>query len=66
MAESANLTGDFLREESLMYFGPLVFTQVMDFIPMKTFQQCVARYRGNFSMESLPIGHFQAHHPLDR
>ena len=34
-----------------MYSGPLVFTQVMDFMPMKTFQRCVARYQGNFSVK---------------
>ena len=34
-----------------MYSGPLVFTQVMDFMPMKTFQRCVTRYQGNFSVK---------------
>ena len=34
-----------------MYSGPLVFTQVMDFMPLKTFQRCVERYRGNFSVK---------------
>jgi len=34
-----------------MYSGPLVFTQVMDFMPLKTFQRCVARYQGNFSIK---------------
>jgi len=34
-----------------MYSGPLVFTQVMDFMPLKTFQRCVARYQGNFSVK---------------
>jgi len=33
-----------------MYTGPLVFTQVMDFMPLKTFQRCVERYQGNFSV----------------
>jgi hypothetical protein len=34
-----------------MYTGPLVFTQVMDFMPLKTFQRCVERYQGNFSVK---------------
>lgn len=34
-----------------MYSGPLVFTQVMDFMPLKTFQRCVARHQGNFSVK---------------
>jgi hypothetical protein len=34
-----------------MYSGPLVFTQVMDFMPLKTFRRCVARYQGNFSIK---------------
>ncbi len=34
-----------------MYSGPLVFTQIMDFMPLKTFQRCVERYRGNFSVK---------------
>ncbi len=35
-----------------MYSGPLVFTQVMDFLPMKTFRRCVDRYQGNFSIKA--------------
>jgi transposase len=35
-----------------MYSGPLVFTQVMNFMPMNTFRQCVERYQGNFSVKS--------------
>lgn len=34
-----------------MYSGPLVFTQVMDFMPLTTFQRCVTRYQGNFSVK---------------
>jgi len=34
-----------------MYSGPLVFTQVMDFLPMKTFRRCVNRYQGNFGIK---------------
>jgi hypothetical protein len=34
-----------------MYSGPLVFTQIMDFMPLKTFQRCVTRYQGNFSVK---------------
>jgi len=35
-----------------MYSGPLVFTQVMDFMPLKTFQRCVERHQGNFSVKN--------------
>jgi IS4 transposase len=35
-----------------MYTGPLVFTQVMDFMPLKTFQRCVGRHQGNFSVKN--------------
>ena len=35
-----------------MYSGPLVFTQVMDFMPLKTFQRCVERCQGNFSVKN--------------
>lgn len=35
-----------------MYSGPLIFTQVMDFLPMKTFRRCVNLYQGNFSVKS--------------
>jgi hypothetical protein len=35
-----------------MYTGPLVFTQVINFMPLKTFQRCVERYQGNFSVKN--------------
>jgi len=35
-----------------MYTGPLVFTQVMDFMSLKTFQRCVERHQGNFSVKN--------------
>lgn len=34
-----------------MYSGPLVFSQVMSFLPSKAFQRCVERYRGDFSVK---------------
>jgi hypothetical protein len=34
-----------------MYTGSLVFTQVMDFMPLKTFKHCVEKYNGNFSVK---------------
>ena len=34
-----------------MYSGPLVFSQVMDYLPMKTFRRCVDRYQGNFGIK---------------
>ena len=35
-----------------MYTGPLVFSQVMDFMPIKTFQRCVGRHQGDFSVKN--------------
>ena len=35
-----------------MYIGKLIFSQVMDFIPMHTFRRCVTRYRGNSNGKS--------------
>ena len=35
-----------------MYTGKLVFSQLMDYIPMKRFQRCVNRYRGNYKVKS--------------
>jgi hypothetical protein len=43
-----------------MYSGPLVFTQIMDFMPLKTFQRCVATYQGNFSVKHFTcMDHFR-------
>jgi hypothetical protein len=35
-----------------MYIGKLVFSQVIDFMPMHIFRRCVARYRGNYKIKS--------------
>ena len=35
-----------------MYSGRLVFSQVMDYLPMKTFRRCVHRYQGNRHIQS--------------
>ena len=35
-----------------MYSGRLVFSQVMDHLPMKTFHRCVQRYQGNRHVQS--------------
>jgi Domain of unknown function (DUF4372)/Transposase DDE domain len=35
-----------------MYTGRLVFSQLMDFLPMRQFHQCVARYNGDRYMKS--------------
>jgi len=40
------------RERTAMYSGPLVFTQVMNFMPMSNFRRCVDHYQGNFSIKS--------------
>ena len=34
-----------------MNSGRLVFTQVMEHMPLKTFHRCVDRYQGNFSVK---------------
>ena len=34
-----------------MYSGRLVFSQLMDFLPMRQFRQCVNRYNGNYHMK---------------
>ncbi len=31
-----------------MYTGPMVFSQLMDFLPRHEFSQCVRRYQGNY------------------
>ena len=35
-----------------MYSGRTVFSQVMDFLPMAEFRQCVARYQGDYKLKS--------------
>lgn len=35
-----------------MYSGRLVFSQVMDYLPMHTFRRCVQRYRGNYKIKN--------------
>ena len=35
-----------------MYSGQLVFSQLMDFLPMHRFRQCVNRYNGNRHVKS--------------
>lgn len=34
-----------------MYSGRLVFTQLMDYLPMHTFRRCVQRYHGNYKVK---------------
>ena len=35
----------------MMYTGKLVFSQVMDFMPLHTFRRCVARYQGDYKVK---------------
>ena len=35
-----------------MYTGKLVFSQLMDFLPLYEFHKCVARYQGNYKIKS--------------
>ena len=37
---------------SRMYTGKLIFSQVMDHLPMYDFRQCVERYRGNYKVKT--------------
>ena len=37
-----------------MYAGKTVFSQLMDCLPWSTFMRLVARYRGDFSVQTLP------------
>ncbi len=30
-----------------MYSGKIVFSQIMDFLPMYEFKKCITRYQGN-------------------
>ena len=36
----------------VMYTDSLVFSQVMDYLPMHTFRRCVQRYDGNHKVKS--------------
>ena len=35
-----------------MNSGRTIFSQVMDFLPMREFRQCVARYRGHYKVSA--------------
>ena len=35
-----------------MYKGQTVFSQIMDFVPIKKFRRCVDRYNGNYRVRS--------------
>ena len=34
-----------------MYTGKLIFSQVMEHLPLHTFHQCVDRYQGDFKVQ---------------
>jgi hypothetical protein len=40
------------RRSYFMYTGRLVFSQIMDHLPLHTFRRCVARYGGNHKVKS--------------
>ncbi len=43
-----------------MYTGKTLFTQVMDFLPWKTFHRLVSRYNGDYRVRTLPCAeHFR-------
>lgn len=35
-----------------MYTGRMVFSQLMDYLPMREFRKCVDRYNGNYQVKS--------------
>ncbi len=35
-----------------MYAGQLIFSQIMNFMPLQTFRRCVGKYRGNFKVKT--------------
>lgn len=35
-----------------MYTGKIIFSQIMDFLPMYEFRKCVKRYQGNYKVKS--------------
>jgi hypothetical protein len=35
-----------------MHSGKIVFSQIMDFLPMHEFRKCVKRYKGNFNIQT--------------
>ena len=35
-----------------MYTGKIIFSQVMNFLPMDKFRECVERYHGNYKIQS--------------
>lgn len=35
----------------MVYSGKIIFSQVMDYLPRRTFHQCVERYQGNFRVK---------------
>ena len=35
-----------------MYAGQTVFSQIMRFLPLRTFHKCVARYQGNYKVRN--------------
>ena len=37
----------------MMYQGRIVFSQLLDFLPRKSFRACVKRYNGNYRIRSL-------------
>lgn len=41
-----------IRKEWSMYTGKIVFSQVIDFLPMYNFNKCVKRYHGNYQVKS--------------
>ena len=36
-----------------MYKGKIIFSQIMDFLPMHEFRKCVKRYQGNYKVMSV-------------
>jgi hypothetical protein len=47
----ATLFSNIYKEWS-MYSGKIIFSQIMDFLPMYEFRKCIDRYQGNYKIKS--------------
>ncbi len=39
-----------------MHTGQIIFSQIIDFVPMYEFRKCVQRYSGNYKVKSFHVG----------
>ena len=50
-SDSRQLAVRYGGGEPAMYEGKLVFAQLMDHLPLHTFRRCVARFKGDHSVD---------------